>query len=106
MPSAGGNPVPVTALGPGEASHRWPHVLPGGKFVLFTVSGVVNNYDEADIALLSLQDHSRKILLEHAGMYPRYLTSGHLVYVTKGSLFAAPFDVKHVQLTGAATRLA
>jgi serine/threonine-protein kinase len=92
-------------LGPGEASHRWPHVLPGGKFVLFTVSGMLNNWDEADIALLSLQDHSRRILLDHAGMYPRYLPSGHLLYVTKGNLFAAPFDEKRLQVTGAAARL-
>ena len=32
-PSGGGNAVPVTELAPGEACHRWPHVLPGGKFV-------------------------------------------------------------------------
>jgi Tol biopolymer transport system component len=105
VPSGGGNAVPVTELRPGEACHRWPHVLPGGGFVLFTVSRLINNFDEADIALLSLQDHSRKMLLEHAGMYPRYLPSGHLVYVTKGSLFAAPFDPKRLRLTGAATRL-
>jgi serine/threonine-protein kinase len=105
VPSAGGNVVPVTELGPGEACHRWPHVLPGGKFALFTVSRLVNNYDEASIALLSLQDHRRRTLLEHVGMYPRYLPSGHLLYVTKGSLFAAPFDEKHLRVTGAATRL-
>ncbi len=106
VPSGGGNAVPVTELGAGEACHRWPQVLPGGRFVLFTVSHRINNFDEAGIALLSLQDHSRKVLLEHAGMYPRYLPSGHLVYVTKGRLFAAPFDVKHLRLTGGATQLA
>jgi hypothetical protein len=40
------------------------------------------------------------MLLDHAGMYPRYLPSGHLVYVTKGTLFASPFDLKRLQLTG------
>jgi serine/threonine-protein kinase len=105
VPSAGGNPVPVTELAPGEACHRWPHVLPGGKFVLFTASRLINNFDEADIALLSLQDHTRKMLLEHAGMYPRFLPGGYLVFVTKGSLFAAPLDEKRLRVTGAATRL-
>lgn len=104
VPSAGGNPVPLTELRPDEACHRWPHVLPGGKLVLFTVSGVVNNFDEAGIVLLSLQDHSRTTLLERAGMYPLYLPNGHLLYVTKGGLFAAP-DAKRLRLTGAATRL-
>ena len=105
VPSGGGNEVSISQLGPGEACHRWPHVLPGGKFVLFTVSRMINNFDEAGIALLSLQDHTRKMLLEHAGMYPRYLPSGHVVYVTKGRLFAAPFDEKRLRFTGAATRL-
>lgn len=105
VPSGGGNPAPITELGPGEACHRWPHVLPGAKFVLFTFSGTVNNLDEAGIALVSLSDHSRKTLLEHAGTYPHYLPSGHLVYVTKGSLFAAPFDEKHLRITGPAARL-
>jgi serine/threonine-protein kinase len=106
VPSGGGSAIPVTELAPGDASHRWPYVLPGGKFVLFTVSRVANNFDEAGIALLSLPEHTRKMLLDHAGMYPRYLPSGHLVYVTKGSLFAAPFHLKHLQLTGGPTRLA
>jgi serine/threonine-protein kinase len=106
VPSAGGDVLPATELELGEASHRWPYVLPGGKFVLFTVSRAANNFDEAGIALLSLKDRSRKMLLDHAGMYPRYLRSGHLVYVTKGSLFAAPFDLKRLELTGGETRLA
>jgi serine/threonine-protein kinase len=105
VPSGGGNAVRVTELGPGEVCHRWPFVLPGGKFVLFTVSRQINNFDEAGVALLSLRDHSRKVLLEHAGMYPRYLPSGHLVFVTKGSLVAALFDEKRLRVTGAATRL-
>jgi serine/threonine-protein kinase len=38
----------------------------------------------------------RKTLIEHAGMFPRYLASGHLVYMTKGVLFAVPFDLDRV----------
>ncbi len=105
IPASGGNRIPATELAPGEACHRWPYFLPGGKFVLFTVSTLINNFDEAGIAVLSLQDHKRHLLLEHAGMYPRYLPTGYLTYVTSGSLFAAPFDVKRLQITGSATRL-
>jgi Tol biopolymer transport system component len=105
VPSAGGNPVPLTELKSGELCHRWPYVLPGGKFVLFTASRVINNFEEADISLVSLKDRSRRTVLEHAGMYPRYLPSGHLVYATRGSLFGAPFDLNRLQLTGAARRL-
>ena len=32
----------------------------------------------------------------------RYARSGHLVYASRGSLLAAPFDVERLELTGAA----
>src|SRR5712692_1942007 len=38
-------------------------------------------------------------------MFPRYLPSGHLVYVTKGTLFAVPFDLDRLEVRGAATLL-
>ena len=105
IPSSGGPVNLITELGPGEACHRWPHALPGSKIVLFTASRLINNFDQADIAAFSLPDRRRKTVIEHAGMYPRYLPSGHLAYVTKGSLFAAPFDAGSLKLTGAAVRI-
>jgi len=106
VPQEGGNPVSVTTLSPGETTHRWPQVLLGGKAVLFNASIAYGNFDEAEIAVVTLQDHRRKTVLEHAGMYPRYLPSGHLVYVTKGTMFAVPFDPDRLEVRGAATRLA
>ena len=38
VPAAGGAPTPLTQLAQGEASHRWPQILPGGNAVLFTSS--------------------------------------------------------------------
>jgi serine/threonine protein kinase len=35
VPSGGGTPEPLTLLAPGERSHQWPHVLPGGQAVLY-----------------------------------------------------------------------
>jgi serine/threonine-protein kinase len=79
--------------------------LPGGKAVLFNVSIAYGTFDEANIAVVSLKDHRQKTVLEHAGMYPRYLPSGHLVYVTKGTLFAVAFDLGRLEVRGAATLL-
>jgi hypothetical protein len=101
----GGKAVSVTDLGLAENTHRWPQVLPGGKSVLFNASISYGNYDEAGIAVVSLTDHRRKTVLEHAGMYPRYLPSGHLVYVTKGTLFAVPLDPDRWEVRGPATAL-
>jgi hypothetical protein len=100
IPSEGGKVVPLTTLAPGENSHRWPQVLPGGHSVLFTSNTTPSNFDEASISALSLADHTRKIVVERAGMYPRYVASGHLIYVAKGTLFAVPFDPGSLEVRG------
>ena len=38
--------------------------------------------------------------LQRGGFYPRYLPSGHMVYVHEGTLFAVPFDLKRLEVTG------
>ncbi len=103
VPPEGGTAIPVTELGFGEVTHRWPQVLPGGKAVLFTLGTEYANFDVAGIAVVSLDDHRTKIV--HQGMYPRYLPSGHLAYVTKGTLFAVPFDLDRLSVGGPATSL-
>jgi eukaryotic-like serine/threonine-protein kinase len=100
VPSAGGKVVPLTTLAPGENSHRWPQVLRGAKIALFTSNTTYSNFDEASISALSLADRKWKIVLERAGMYPRYVSSGHLIYVTKGTLFAVPFDPISMEVRG------
>ena len=35
--ASGGTPEPLTTIGAGEASHRFPHVLPGAVAVVFTI---------------------------------------------------------------------
>jgi len=97
IPSAGGPPTPVTELAQGEHAHRWPQILPGGKAALFTVSSSAINWDAANIEVVSLKDGRRKILVT-AGTFGRYLPSGHLVYVNKGTLFAVPFDLDKLEV--------
>src|SRR5262249_21037474 len=46
----------------------------------------------------------RKVLVP-AGFGGRYLANGHLVYFANGVLFAAPFDVRRLQITGNATSI-
>jgi len=98
IPSAGGQPTPATDLQGGEVSHRWPQILPGGKAVMFT-AGSTGAYDTASIEVMSLADHRRKTLVQ-GGTFGRYLLSGHLVYVNRGTLFAVPFDVDRLEVHG------
>jgi Tol biopolymer transport system component len=99
IPSAGGPPTPVTDLQSGELTHRWPQILPGGKAVLFTANATATAFDGANIVVMSLADHRRKTLVR-GGTFGRYLPSGHLVYVNRGTLFAVPFDVDRLEVHG------
>ncbi len=100
--ASGGAVEPLTTIdsASGETAHRWPEALPNGKGVLFTVwSGA-----ESDIAVLDLATDTRQVLV--GGVVARYVSSGHLLYVTaSGTLMAAPFDQDAMTLTGEASAL-
>ncbi|MDA2930887.1 hypothetical protein MYX84_13245 [Acidobacteria bacterium AH-259-O06] len=83
----------------GERSHRWPQFLPGGKAVLFTVQTAAGSFDDANVEVLNLETGVRKIL-QRGGTYGRYVPSGHVVYVRGGTLFALPFDLDRLEVTG------
>ncbi len=100
--SAGGTPQALTTPDSKgqELSHRWPQLLPGNKAVLFTIQMATQaSYDDAHIAVLSLQTGRWRTLLE-GGSYARYVSSGHIVYVRAGALMAVPFDLARLQVTG------
>ena len=99
IPSAGGMPTPVTELAPGEYTHRWPQILPGGKAVLFTTHTSATGFDGANIEVMSLSGRRRKTLVR-GGTYGRYLPSGHLVYINRGTMFAVPFDLDTLAVRG------
>jgi serine/threonine-protein kinase len=99
IPSSGGNPKPFTTLAEGEATHRWPQVLPGGKAVLFISHIRTGGYDEATIEAVTIASGQRKKLHQGAS-WSRYLPSGHLIYLNKGTLFAVPFDSDRLEIAG------
>jgi serine/threonine protein kinase/Tol biopolymer transport system component len=100
--AAGGEPQPLTTLDKArkEVTHRWPQVLPGGKAVIFTShTQATADFDNATIEVLTLATGQRKVL-QKGGSYGRYVPSGHLVYVSKAALFAVPFDLSRLEVTG------
>jgi len=102
----GGVPEPVTMCdrAKGEAWHLQPEPLPNGKGVLFGISGggAVSQYT---IAVVDLRTRTHRVLIR--GLAPRYVASGHLVYVTAaGTLMAAPFDQDRMALSGEPVALA
>jgi serine/threonine-protein kinase len=97
--SAGGTPEPVTSLAETETSHRWPQFLPGAKAILYTASHGTGGHDDADLVVQVLATGAGKIV-QRGGYYGRVLASGHLVYVRDATLFAAPFDLDRLEVTG------
>jgi eukaryotic-like serine/threonine-protein kinase len=102
IPENGGAPEPVTALNmqKREFTHRHAQVLPGGNAIVFTVvSAGMETYNDARIEIQTLDTKERKILVQ-GGFGPRYSPSGHIVYANAGSLYAIPFNLKALEVTG------
>ena len=99
--SAGGSPEPLITLDTqaGETTQRWPQVLPGSKAVLFTSNASRTNLEDAEIDIYSMASGQRKTV-QRGGYHARYLPSGHIVYMHEGTLFAVPFDLKRLEVTG------
>jgi len=100
--AAGGDAQPLTTLDKAkkEVTHRWPQVLPGGKALIFTShTQSTADFDNATIEVLTLASGERKVL-QKGGSYGRYVPSGHLVYVSKATLFAVPFNLSRLEVTG------
>jgi serine/threonine-protein kinase len=96
VPAAGGVPQALTSLDTGEAAQRWPHVLPGAEAVVF--ASVPAEGTVPRLVSLSLRTGERRVLLD--GTSPRYAPTGHLLFSRDASLWAAPFDVERLSITG------
>lgn len=88
-----------------EKAHRLPEVLPSGNAVVFTrASADIVSWEDADIAVMSLETGDYQIVVE-GGTNARYSETGHLVYARSGSVYAVPFDVRALQVTGPPVRV-
>ena len=93
----GGEEEEVTTLDQGEAGHLWLDALPNGRGLLFTRD--IGSPADDEIAVVSLETGEIRVLFQ--GAMARYAHSGHIVYASgEGTLFAAPFDVDALEVTG------
>ena len=103
VPAAGGTPVALTELAQGELTQRWPQVLPGGRAVIFTAHTSNARFDDAYIDVMTLVNRRRKTLVK-GGTFGRFVASpdgsGHLLYISRGTLFAVPFDLDRLEVYG------
>ncbi len=105
--AAGGAAEPVTTLdtSAGELSHRFPALLPDGKSVLYTIKfNNITSFEEAAIAVSDTKSGAKKTLIR-GGSYARYVPTGHIVYVKGSYLYAVPFDLEKLEVTGPPKKL-
>ena len=101
LPATGGAGTPILELANGEMFHSHPQILPGGKAMLLQVVGSTGGQDNFTVDVVSIADGARKTLARGVGS-PRYLASGHLVYMRKATMFAVPFDLERMETRGTA----
>jgi serine/threonine-protein kinase len=108
IPASGGTAGTVTTREKEENTHRWPQVLPGGRTVLFTAARTTSSFEDAKIEAVSLKTGAKKTVIS-GGYLGRYLptagSSGHLVYVHQGALYAVPFDPVRLEARGSPSQI-
>jgi serine/threonine-protein kinase len=100
---SGGPLEQVLALDDSEYAHG-PELLPGGEWMLFTMCRSVRGWSAASIVIESLVTGERRVLVQR-GREARYLPTGHISFVDARTLFAVPFDLASLQVTGGAEAL-
>jgi eukaryotic-like serine/threonine-protein kinase len=95
--AAGGTPIAVTHLGPGEGSHRWPQFLPDGRRFMFF--STVGRSDSQGVYLGSLDggEPIRVLATETPGVF---VPPDRLLLVRGDALMAARFDAAQGTVAG------
>ena len=96
----GGKPKLVIPAAAGE-SLASPQYLPGGNSILFTVTTAIGlkRWDAGQVQVYS-PDAASRTTVWTGGSAARYVRTGHLVYAQGNSLFAVPFDLGRLKVTG------
>jgi serine/threonine-protein kinase len=95
----GGSPETVVRTQDNEFAHG-PQLLPDKHTLLYTVvtGSDPDRWERAQIVVQPLGSSHRKTII--GGADGRYLSSGHLVYAVGSTLFAVPFDARHLEVVG------
>jgi len=99
VPAGGGTPETFLPVREGEVSRRWPQILPNGKALIYTTTRTAGSYDDGTIVAQPLPMGEARTVVR-GGYFGRYLSSGHLVYVHQGTLFAVAMDAERLETRG------
>lgn len=97
--SANGGEPRLLVEGESAAMFHGPQKLNDGRSVLATLSEGAASWDGATIVAERL-DTGERLALIQGGSDARYVPTGHLVYAVATTLFAVPFDLERMEVTG------
>jgi Tol biopolymer transport system component len=100
--SAGGVPALLTQLPDGPRTPRGPQVLPGSDVVLYTARTGNTLRDDDIVEAFDIKNH-RTVAVQRGAFSARYVATpsgSSLIYLHRSTLFAAPFDVARLTVTG------
>ena len=103
----GGEPLDVVYRPEGPYAPSWVQGLPGaqGAVVIGCPGPTTCSGDRAELRIVDLEDLSSEIVLEQV-VRAWYAPTGHIVYVRlDGAVFAAPFDLGALQISGSGVPL-
>jgi eukaryotic-like serine/threonine-protein kinase len=99
----GGDPEVLVDLSKSEDVAYSPQLLPEDDTLLFTMvkraTAAIGQW-ETKVVAQSIRTGARKTVVD-VGSDARYVATGHIVYWANGSIFAAPFDLTTLAVTGA-----
>jgi hypothetical protein len=96
--ATGGQPERLTTFTDGTLQH--PQPVGDGRFVIYVENGRNTVASAGRIKLLDTQTRTTRVLLDVGGASPTVTASGHLLFVRDGSLFAMPFDLDRLTVSG------
>ena len=101
IPESGGEAAILTKTKGAGEQHQFPHMLPDGKTVLFTVKP----YKEADLntsrlAVYRFGDDDYQVILNEEGYNAVYSPTGHILYGRSQRLMGVVFDLKNLRISG------
>lgn len=106
IPDTGGVPTPVTRMTKPSLGqrHMWPSFLPDGAHFLYSESNGPADPQGDNIYVGLLDGSARKLIISKTSANVAY-ASGYLLYGRDHTLWAQPFDLSRLQLTGTAVSI-